>query len=185
MPCIHIFSFNMLNMSFVNWSGWSRTEIGHSSVFKELFLIICSNKQIDSNVSSISRKYETNIRSAYGLYSLRFTYNNFHSWSSKNVHLYAIYFVNKKHVFCFIFEYALVEFDVIWKLFPFNYLIFEIIVKVKGVMHSSFFIISAIIIHRWISKLKRFWWGRFLCKDDWLLLLAGQERSWCLLHTKK
>ena len=83
------------------------------------------------------------------------------------------------------FFHPRVIFGVRWKLFPFNYLIFEIIMKVKGVMHSSFFIISAIIIHRWISKLKRFWWGRFLCKDDWLLLLAGQERSWCLLHTKK
>ena len=108
----------------------------------------------------------------------------------QDAYLCSIYFIYEKHVFCFIFEYALLEFDVKWKLFPFNYLIFEIIVKVKGVMHSSFFIISfamtsSIIIHRWISKLKRFWWGRFLCKDDWLLLLAGQERSWCLLHTKK
>ena len=103
----------------------------------------------------------------------------------QNAYLCSIYFIYEKHVFCFIFEYALLEFDVKWKLFPFNHLIFEIIVKVKGVMHSSFFIISAIIIHKWTSKLKRFWWGRFFCKDDWLLLLAGQERSRCLLHTKK
>ena len=103
----------------------------------------------------------------------------------QNAYLCSIYFIYEKHVFCFIFEYALLEFDVKWKLFLFNYLIFEIIMKVKGVMHSSFFIISAIIIHKWTSKLKRFWWGRFFCKDDWLLLLAGQERSRCLLHTKK
>ena len=66
----------------------------------------------------------------------------------QNAYLCSIYFIYEKHVFCFIFEYALLEFDVKWKLFPFNYLIFEIIMKVKGVMHSSFFIISAIIIHK-------------------------------------
>ena len=60
-----------------------------------------------------------------------------------------------------LFDDCMSDFETMYKIkrksFPFNYPILRWSWKLKG--YAFFFIISAIIIHKCVSKLKRFWWG--------------------------